>query len=373
MPQSINLPADFYTDYWQQKPLLIRNAIAGFELSMSADELAGLACMDASESRIVIERDGSTPWEVRYGPFTAQSFESLPATHWTLLVQAVDHWDQDIADLKRLWPEIPAWRFDDVMVSYAVDGGGVGPHFDHYDVFLLQGAGRRRWHVGPRADASAHLLPATDLRILADFTATSTYDLEPGDMLYLPPHFAHNGIAIGESMTVSIGFRAPAHAEIVDGFAAHVAEQLPEFERYRDGEIMLGENRTAGEIDAETIESLLSTFRAQFSDSEMARWFAAYVSARKYAPESLDVEEAQIATLLDTASRCRAKLDSRFAFVAVDGGVELFADGERYVCEDSARTCIEALCVGGSLARAEIAANRDLLLALALAGTLDLD
>jgi 50S ribosomal protein L16 3-hydroxylase len=133
------LPPDFYSRYWQREPLVIRSAIANFSSPLTPDDLAGLACMDGIEARIVLEKSCAIRWEVRHGPFAEELFGSLPESHWSLLVQAVDHWDVDVAALRRLFPMIPNWRIDDVMVSYAADGGSVGPHYDNYDVFLLQG------------------------------------------------------------------------------------------------------------------------------------------------------------------------------------------------------------------------------------------
>ncbi len=163
------LPDDFYSVCWQRKPIVIRAAIANFVSPLSPDDLAGLACMDGVESRIVVEKGGAIPWEVRHGPFEEKIFATLPESHWSLLVQAVDHWDDDVAALRRLFPTIPNWRIDDVMVSYAADGGSVGPHYDHYDVFLLQGQGQRRWLLGGPVRPDPKLEGNTELRLLRDF------------------------------------------------------------------------------------------------------------------------------------------------------------------------------------------------------------
>ncbi|MFP6681657.1 MAG: cupin domain-containing protein, partial [Gammaproteobacteria bacterium] len=216
------MPDDFYSVYWQRKPIVIRAAIANFVSPLSPDELAGLACMDGVESRIVAEKGCATPWEVRHGPFEEKIFATLPETHWSLLVQAVDHWDDDVAALRRLFPTIPNWRIDDVMVSYAADGGSVGPHFDHYDVFLLQGQGQRRWLLGGPVRPDSKLEGSMELQLLRDFEVEKELVLQPGDALYIPPGYAHWGIADGECLTYSIGFRAPSNSEIVDGFAAEM-------------------------------------------------------------------------------------------------------------------------------------------------------
>jgi 50S ribosomal protein L16 3-hydroxylase len=212
----------FLTEYWQKKPLLLRNALPGFVSPLTPDELAGLALETDVESRLVLERGKRERWELRNGPFSAAQFKRLPKQRWTLLVQAVDHWVPPVRALFNHFAFLPAWRFDDIMVSYAVDKGGVGPHFDYYDVFLLQGLGQRRWRIGDRCDVSTPLRTDTQLRILKRFTTREEFVLEPGDLLYVPPGIAHWGTAVGECMTYSIGFRAPSEVELLHTIAAAV-------------------------------------------------------------------------------------------------------------------------------------------------------
>jgi 50S ribosomal protein L16 3-hydroxylase len=181
----------FLQEYWQQKPLLIRNAFADWANPLEPDELAGLACEPEVESRLVVGAQGS--WAVEHGPLAEARFAALGQEPSTLLVQAVDHHVPEVAALLAPFRFIPNWRIDDVMVSYATDGGGVGPHFDQYDVFLIQGHGQRRWRVGQLCDDNSPLLPHDELRLLADFQATDEWLLEPGDILYVPPRIAHDG------------------------------------------------------------------------------------------------------------------------------------------------------------------------------------
>lgn len=216
---------EFLRDYWQKKPLLIRQAIPGFQSPISPDELAGLSLEEDVESRLVIEH-GETPWELRRGPFTEDTYQQLPERDWTLLVQAVDQLVPDVAVLIEHFRFLPNWRIDDVMISYAAPGGGVGPHFDNYDVFLLQAHGQRRWRVGQMCDSESPMLAHGDLRILADFQGTEEWVLEPGDMLYLPPMWGHDGVAEGECMTCSIGFRAPEATEITREVLGRCAEGM---------------------------------------------------------------------------------------------------------------------------------------------------
>ena len=222
--------ATFLRDYWQQRPLLIRNPWNGWHNPLSPDELAGLACEESVEARLISQSGAAL--EAEHGPFPEERFARLGEQGWSLLVQAVDHHVPEVAELIAPFRFIPDWRIDDVMVSLASDGGGVGPHFDHYDVFLIQGLGRRRWQVGQLCDDATPLLPHDDLRLLADFRATEEWLLEPGDILYVPPRIAHNGVAVGtDCMTYSVGFRAPSRTELIGGWCDEVVAGLEDDDR----------------------------------------------------------------------------------------------------------------------------------------------
>jgi len=199
-------PHVFMRDYWQKKPLLIRQAIPQMQPLITRRELFELATLQDVESRLVLGDGVKQPWQMRRGPFKTRHLPALKQPHWTLLVQGVDLHHDALAALRGRFRFIPDARLDDVMVSYASDGGGVGPHFDSYDVFLLQAQGQRRWRIGSQKKLS--LRDDVPLKILSHFKPTQTLLLEPGDMLYLPPHFAHEGVAVGECMTYSIGFKA---------------------------------------------------------------------------------------------------------------------------------------------------------------------
>ena len=185
-PLGQHTPAGFLQHYWQQKPLLIRQALANDALpTLSPDELAGLACETDIESRLILEKDGPHPWQLENGPFDAERFASLPESHWTLLVQDVDKFVPQVAELLQWFRFVPDWRIDDVMISYAIDQGSVGPHVDNYDVFLLQIHGRRRWRISTQPIADDNFIPDIPLNILQQFDAEQEWLLEPGDMLYL--------------------------------------------------------------------------------------------------------------------------------------------------------------------------------------------
>ncbi len=211
----------FLRDYWQKRPLLIRRALPPDAFPLTADELAGLACEPEFESRLIIENTAND-WSLRQGPFAEEDFSELPDDHWTLLIQDVDKFIPEVAELFDYFDFVPAWRVDDIMISYASDQGGVGPHSDNYDVFLMQAKGRRRWRLSYRDYGDEDLLPGLEQRILAYFDTDEEWVLEPGDVLYLPPGLAHWGIAEGECMTYSLGFRAPNQQEIAAEWFQHL-------------------------------------------------------------------------------------------------------------------------------------------------------
>jgi len=213
-------PAQFMKRHWQKKPLLVRGALPGFAPLLSRAQLFALAGQDEVESRLVAHSGGR--WRLRRGPFPRRALPPLAQPGWTLLVQGVDLHHQGAHQLLSRFGFLPQARLDDLMISHATDGGGVGPHFDSYDVFLLQAHGRRRWRYGRQRDLS--LLPDSPLKILARFEPEVECVLEPGDLLYLPPRFAHDGVAVGECQTCSIGFRSPAGAELARDLLQRLSE-----------------------------------------------------------------------------------------------------------------------------------------------------
>lgn len=210
----------FMTQYWQKKPLLVRQAVPGMVPLLSRAALFALAARDDVESRLVSRSEGR--WQLRHGPFAVDELPSPRQSDWTLLVQGVDLHDDAVHALLRRFRFVPDARLDDVMISWASDGGGVGPHSDSYDVFLLQTSGQRRWRIAP--PGRDQWVPGLPLKILSDFTPQREWLLEPGDMLYLPPHWAHDGVAVGPCMTYSIGFRRPALAELAAELLVRLAD-----------------------------------------------------------------------------------------------------------------------------------------------------
>ncbi len=347
-----NFDADaFLRDYWQKRPLLIRNPWAAWVNPLEPDELAGLACEESVESRL-IERAGDD-WpdnmKAENGPFEGERLSGLAPSHWTLLVQAVDHYIPDVAALIAPFRFVPNWRIDDVMVSLAADGGGVGPHFDQYDVFLIQGLGKRRWQIGQKCDTSTPLLPHDDLRLLADFTVSDEWVLEPGDILYVPPGVAHNGVAVGDDcMTYSVGFRAPSRAELIGHYADDLLDMLPDEDRY--GDAGLARQSNAGEISAAALAALHAMITGRINDRDaFARWFGQFNSAPKYpdmdwSPEE-PVEAGELRTRLSSGDVMLRNPASRFSFIRQQaGGVMFFADGECFICDGENAAMAEMIC-----------------------------
>ncbi len=344
-------PADFLRDYWQKKPLLIKNPWACWNNPLEPDELAGLACESDVESRLITRSNASLDFE--HGPLPEQRFDELGKQQWTLLVQAVDHHVPAVAELLKAFRFVPNWRIDDVMVSYAVDGGGVGPHFDQYDVFLIQGLGKRRWQLGGPCDRFTKLSAHEDARLLADFQPMEEWILEPGDILYLPPRIAHNGIALGDHcMTYSIGFRAPSRGELIAGWAECLLEKGDDDDRYTDPDLRVQKN--PGEISPEAIARAHAMITERLLDREaFARWFGRYGTTPKdpdidwgsevpIGPEELRRELARGAALVRNPA-------SRFAFIREPAGsLSLFVDGRRFACHGEVATLAERLCAGES-------------------------
>jgi len=225
-------PATFMRRHWQKKPLLIRQALPGFQPLLSRAELFGLAADEAVESRAIV-RQADGAWQLRHGPFERRALPAFKQAAWTLLVQGVDLHHDAVHRLLQGFRFLPDARLDDVMISWASEGGGVGPHFDSYDVFLLQASGRRRWRIGRQRDLS--LQPEVPLKILQHFEPEQEWVLEPGDMLYLPPRWAHDGVAEGgECMTYSVGFRVPQRGGLVGEMAQRLADDHEDETLYRD-------------------------------------------------------------------------------------------------------------------------------------------
>jgi len=377
--QPLGMPAvRFLRDHWQKRPLLIRGAFPDFQNAITAEDLAGLACEEAALSRIVLHDRKRDRYSLRNGPFTEPSFAKLPKSHWTLLVQDVDKWDMDVAALLDAFAFIPSWRIDDVMISYATDGGGVGAHVDQYDVFLVQGPGTRRWRISTDPHAPREFRDDAELKLLRKFSPTREWLLQPGDALYLPPGVPHEGTAVGNCMTFSIGMRAPAQAELLLDLAEFLAERLGEESRYVDPDLLPA--RDTGEIDDAAIaraQRALPQF-CNIGKSAFADWFGRFITryraAHEAAPLARTLPAAQLAAKLPHARVLRNPW-SRFAWSRRGRSAALFVAGNDYACAPAlARTlCAQREHAGAALMHVcADAREREVLAALVNAGHLRL-
>ena len=267
---------EFLRDYWQKKPLLVRRAIPGFTGLLNPQQLIALACSPEAQSRLVTNKRGL--WRLQQGPFETKDFSGLDKTKWTTLVQGVNHTLPQAAELIKQFSFIPHARLDDLMVSYAPKDGGVGPHFDSYDVFLLQGLGHRRWQISEKTDRT--LIEGAPLRLLQNFTVEHEWVLEPGDMLYLPPHWAHNGIAEDDCMTYSIGFRTPSYQELGEQFLVYLQDNLCLDGMYADPGLKAQTHPS--EISADMLQQVEQAIKQiKWDQSDIASFLGSYLSEPK--------------------------------------------------------------------------------------------
>lgn len=319
----------FLQHYWQQQPLLIRQAIPHFSSLISPDELAGLALEADVESRLVREQTTDGLWQVEYGPLSESTLTSLPNSGWSLLIQGVDRLLPSFAHLLKQFRFLPTWRLDDIMVSLAPEGGSVGPHFDYYDVFLLQAHGQRRWQLGEFCSEQTPRVSNTDLRILANFKAREEWLLNPGDMLYLPAKIAHWGIAVGESMTYSIGFRAPRLSEIISEYCDSYLEQLGEDPYFRDPPRT--PNLASAQITDADVDTVRSMLNVLLQDREqIVRWFGHYVT--RAVDDNIVDEFATSESELDPATRYQFEIGVRRAYYCLGDFSLLFINGMAFNC-----------------------------------------
>ncbi|MNJ22810.1 50S ribosomal protein L16 arginine hydroxylase [compost metagenome] len=340
---------EFMRDYWQKKPLLVRQAFPDFESPIDPDELAGLALEEEVESRLVIEH-GERPWELRRGPFEEDTFSTLPERDWTLLVQAVDQFVPEVQELLEHFRFLPSWRIDDVMISFAAPGGSVGPHFDNYDVFLLQGQGKRNWKIGQMCDSDSPLLEHADLRILAEFEQSDEWTLEPGDMLYLPPRLAHFGVAEDDCLTYSVGFRAPGAAEVLTHFTDFLSQFLPDEERYTDADAQPVSD--PHQIQHDALDRLKKLLAEHMSDERLLlTWFGQFMTEPRY-PELVSGEPLDEVDLIESLAEGAILIrnpSARLAWSEVDDNLLLFASGQSRLLPGDLRELLKLICAADAL------------------------
>lgn len=375
----LGMPAErFLRDYWHKHPLLIRNAFPGFETPVQPEDLAGLACEEGVLARMISLDKATGVWDVRTGPFQEEDFPGLPDHDWTLLVQDVDKWDADVRQLLEQFRFLPRWRVDDIMISFAATGGSVGAHVDHYDVFLLQAQGERRWMI----DASVAMgKPAPDLgfqddvaiKLLRRFDPTHEWVLSPGDMLYLPPLVPHHGVAENACLTFSVGMRAPSSAELIGDYLDTLIADADDAMRYHDEDLTVPQD--PNEIDARAMERAIEALNALRMDDPdlVGDWFGRFITTYR---ASGDVMPAP-----DTPSRIEMEWDlqqgarllrhpfSRFAWRRRSKGATLFCNGVDHVLPVKEAQQLAALeSLDGITYGALSEAGRDAVMALAAQG-----
>jgi 50S ribosomal protein L16 3-hydroxylase len=289
----LGMPAKaFLRDYWQKRPLLIRNAFPGFVSPIAPEDLAGLACEDEAIARIVMHDRARDAWTLRTGPFREEEFPGMPHHDWTLLVQDVDKWDPDVRALLDAFAFLPRWRIDDIMISFAAPGGSVGAHVDQYDVFLLQGHGHRRWQIDASlalgaAPPSTEFRTDVELKLLREFHPTHDWVLGPGDMLYLPPGVPHHGVAEDACLTFSVGMRAPSAAELLGDFVDTLVADADESVRYRDPNLTPAKD--PAEIDAAAMTRAIEALNLlRMRDPErLGDWFGRFITLYRSVGETL--------------------------------------------------------------------------------------
>ena len=278
--------AEFLKEYWQKKPLLIKGGFTDLEDPIEPEELAGLAMEDDIESRLITNHDDK--WESYHGPF--EDFSLLTETNSTLLVQAVDHWHPVAAELLEPFRFIPNWRIDDLMISYSTPGGGVGPHLDQYDVFIIQGEGKRHWRVGMPDPNLKEVAQNKSLLQVEQFNAIIDEVLEPGDILYIPPGCPHEGYAVENALNYSVGFRAPDTKDFLSNFADYLIDNELGKTRYSDKTLTLRES--SGELNTGEVEKIQSIMLDAIQDKEVIkRWLGNYLSQPKHDMDLLPLDE----------------------------------------------------------------------------------
>jgi len=336
---------EFLSDYWQKKPVCIRNGVAFQEALIAVDELAGLALEPEVESRLIENKGDVKDWQVIHGPLVEADFNKERDFPWTLLVQGVDCFVPQVHDFLAKFRFVPSWRLDDIMISYATQGAGVGAHFDRYDVFLIQGEGQRQWQIGQACSENSALMAHDQLCLLQNFDVHQEFILNPGDLLYIPPLIAHKGVAMSDAcVTYSVGFRSPSYGDVLASFADERSTDISADLRLKDQ----GFASKSGEISAMDIAALMQFMQAQITPENVAQWFGKHSTEAKYpaldmSEEAMDQTELE-AIIKDGYGVLRVSEGVRLAYTwQGDGGLTLFVQGEALPCPPDATVFIEAI------------------------------
>ncbi len=344
---------EFLRDYWQKKPVVIRQGFVDFQDPISADELAGFACEETVQSRLVYKKDGE--WQAEFGPF--DSYERLGEKDWTLVVQALDNWSEDAAKMIEPFRFIPHWRLDDLMVSFGAPGGGVGPHIDLYDVFICQGVGSRRWRVGDKGEHREFAAHAALLHV-DPFEPIIDVELQTGDILYIPPGFPHDGITLSDSLSFSVGFRTNSTMSLFSGFADHLIDKELATELIEDPD-RVACNHT-GAIDNKDYLLIKNQMLKLFDNEEIFRNFAGcFLTQPKHEldlqPDDSGFTKEELQELL--AQRGLFRLGGLRAFYfteTVEDGI-CYINGEEVCFPAAITTAVKLLCNNVCISGEELA------------------
>lgn len=342
----------FLAEYWQKKPLLVRNGLPEIVGLLQPQDVQELALEEHTSARLIRQKDKNpNEWHVKSSPLTKGDFQKLPKL-WSILVQAVDHYSFDLSELWKKFPFIPQWRRDDIMVSYAPKGGSVGKHFDFYDVFLVQGHGHRRWQLGQMCDANTAFVPNQPLKLLPEIDVQFDEVLAPGDLLYVPPGMAHYGVAEDDCLTFSFGFRMPNVAgmmeRISDQFSANILLQNPVVDIARK------QMSQIGEINSTELSYLKDLVLAQLQDSTaLDAAIMSYMSEPKYPdniPEPDEIEADDLQEILHEGYEVLLEPASRLLYIESDGVLSFWGNGEALCIAETFAPKLKAIADGESLA-----------------------
>ena len=340
---------EFLATYWQKRPTVIRQGFRHFVDPLTPEELAGLAMEETVDSRLVVK--GADHWQVEHGPF--EDYERYGEANWSLLVQAVDHWYPPVNELMTPFRGLPNWRIDDLMISFSLPGGGVGPHLDQYDVFIIQGQGRRHWRVGEKV-AMKQFCPHPDLLQVDPFEPIIDVELEPGDILYIPPGFPHDGYAIEPSLNYSVGFRAPNQRDLFSSFADHLLADELGNRRYSDPQLQRRTN--PGAVTTTEVQALREMMEQMLQGDAFAPWLASYLSQSRHELDLQPVEppfaEGEIYDRLQ-AGEVLNKLGGLRTLYLETGPEVCFINGERLPIPEGAVALARKLCDGPEISFAE--------------------
>jgi 50S ribosomal protein L16 3-hydroxylase len=341
----------FMIKYWNKKPVLIRQALPKFASPVSKSTLFSLAKKKNVESRLVVQR--GKRFGLNFGPFTQEVFDNAPAERWTLLVQDADKFSSSVAGFRSLVDFVPSWKFDDIMISYAVEGGSVGPHVDKYSVFLLQGTGQRNWQIDQSPSPELDHLPNQDLRILRKFKPTDSWILDPGDVLYLPPNVPHHGVAMGECTTWSFGFRSPSRKEMIHELVRALTEHISEEDLFEED--LSNPCKESGEISASFEKRVLKEMGALVRSENVTRVVGEVLTRPKNLERHFISKKSDVELTLGLTVKLRLGVDVRANFSASTGSTLLFVNGERFelgqdVCQFARKITSSARLFEGKIA-----------------------